>query len=69
MKAKTRAEEVFLILKGEVINKETKRIFSVGAIIGETDLVFKRERVESFEAVNNVYILKYDAVDFINIMN
>jgi hypothetical protein len=51
------------------MNKETKRIFSVGSIIGETDLIFKRDRVESYEAVNNVYVLKYDAGDFIAIMN
>lgn len=42
IKEKTRPEEIFLILKGEVLNCTTDRVFSAGAILGETDIILKR---------------------------
>jgi hypothetical protein len=42
LKMKTRPEEVFLILKGEVLNETTHRVFSMGSIVGETDIIYKR---------------------------
>lgn len=42
IRAKTRAEEIFLIVTGYVQNESTQRIFSKGSIIGETDIIMKR---------------------------
>ena len=42
IKENTKSEELFFILNGEVFNTITNRIFTTGALIGETDIVFKR---------------------------
>mmetsp|Transcript_1093 Transcript_1093/g.1100 ORF Transcript_1093/g.1100 Transcript_1093/m.1100 type:complete len:108 (+) Transcript_1093:663-986(+) len=44
IKEQTKSEEVFLILSGEVLNSFSMRKFTVGSMIGETDLFFKRDR-------------------------
>jgi hypothetical protein len=33
---------------------------SAGSMIGETDIIFKRERADSFIAGTDVYILKFE---------
>eukprot|EP00347_Sterkiella_histriomuscorum_P000844 403374301 len=61
LKKKSKPEEILFILSGEVINEQSNRVFTVGSIIGETDVYFnKRERIESFKAETNVYILMFD---------
>ena len=40
--------EVYLIFKGTVLNETTNRCFSEGGMFGETDLILKRNRVETF---------------------
>lgn len=42
IKKKSRPEEIFFIIKGSILNMDSKRIFSTGALIGETDLIYKR---------------------------
>mmetsp|Transcript_20161 Transcript_20161/g.14875 ORF Transcript_20161/g.14875 Transcript_20161/m.14875 type:complete len:173 (+) Transcript_20161:1886-2404(+) len=58
LKERTKTEEIFLILSGDVLNFNTARKFSNGSIIGETDYVFKRDRKETFFALNTVYTLR-----------
>ncbi|CDW78950.1 UNKNOWN [Stylonychia lemnae] len=60
LKQGTRPEEVFFILKGVVINPGSQRTMSAGSMIGETDYIYKRERVDSFIAGTDVYILKFE---------
>ena len=61
---RSRPDEIFFILKGEVLNNNTKKVFSVGSIIGETDFVLKRqEREEEFISINTVYALKLKRAD------
>ena len=46
LKKGVRPEEVFMILSGEALNITTNRIFSVGSMIGELDIVNKgRDRL------------------------
>jgi len=42
IKEKRRPEEVLFVLHGEVMNMSSKRVFTVGSMIGETDIYFKR---------------------------
>jgi hypothetical protein len=37
-------------------------------MIGETDIYFKRERIENYRALSKVYVLKYDKVVFESIL-
>ena len=55
---------MYFILKGNVLNTVTRRIFSVGSIIGETDIIYKRSRCETYVAMDNVYVLKMDRIIF-----
>lgn len=56
------------MLKGIVQNTTTKRALSMGSLIGETDYVYRRERAESFIALTDVHVLKYDINVFENIL-
>jgi hypothetical protein len=47
-------------LEGEVHNESTDRIFSTGAILGESDIHFKRDRIENYIALTKVYALKFE---------
>ncbi len=42
IKKKSRPEEIFFIISGSVLNQDSRRIFSTGSLIGETDIIFKR---------------------------
>jgi len=42
LKAHTRPEEVFFILKGEVYNEVKQRVFVKGSILGVTDIIRNR---------------------------
>ena len=68
LKEQSKPEEVFFIVKGSVINLLTERVFSVGNIIGESDFVYRRERVESFVTVDDVYAVKFEGWIFQEIM-
>lgn len=60
LKAGSRPEEVLFLLKGQVMNVTSSRILPPGSIFGELDIIFKRERVDSYLASTDVYLLKYD---------
>jgi CRP-like cAMP-binding protein len=60
IKERTKSEEMFFLLSGEALNTVTKRIFTRGALIGETDIIFKRDRTETYIALSTVYLLMYD---------
>lgn len=68
LKQKTKAEEIIFLLSGTIINEQTERVFSVGAMLGETDIYFKRDRIENYRALTKVYLLKYDKVVFESIL-
>mmetsp|Transcript_44415 Transcript_44415/g.43086 ORF Transcript_44415/g.43086 Transcript_44415/m.43086 type:complete len:152 (-) Transcript_44415:1553-2008(-) len=68
LKEKTKSEEIFLILKGEVLNETTQRMFYEGSIIGETDIYYDRDRTENYIALTKVYTVKYDSYVFKSIM-
>ena len=42
------------------MNMSSKRVLPAGSMFGEVDIIFKRERVDSYQAVSDVYLLKYD---------
>ena len=55
-----KSREIFLNIKGEIINMNTNRIFSVGAMIGKDDILFSRERVHTYKATSEVYTLRIE---------
>lgn len=40
----------------------------MGSMIGETDYIYRRERVESYVAITDVFILKFEINDFENML-
>jgi len=42
LKEETKPEEVIFILSGEVINLQTQRIFGIGGMLGETDIIHNK---------------------------
>jgi CRP-like cAMP-binding protein len=65
----TRPQEVFFLLKGYVECQKQGKYFSEGTIFGETDIIFKRERLESYVAKVDCYILKLDRLIFEEILD
>lgn len=56
----SRPNEVCFVMSGVVLNSSTGRTFNVGSMFGEADLIFKRERKDTYIAEIECYILKYD---------
>ena len=56
-------------MNGIVLNKNTGRTFNVGTMFGEGDIIFKRERKDTYLAETECYILKYNRKTFIKIMD
>jgi hypothetical protein len=44
LKKDMKAKEVCFVMSGIILNVQTDRIFSEGAMFGETDIIFKRVR-------------------------
>lgn len=62
IKRGTVAQRMYFIVKGKVLNTALNRVYSDGAVIGETELVFKAKRRDNFVAVDEiVHVLKVDA--------
>jgi|LauGreDrversion4_2_1035121.scaffolds.fasta_scaffold24205_3 CRP-like cAMP-binding protein len=62
LKRGTVAQRVYFIVKGRVLNVQTQRIYSDGALIGETDIIYKKRRTETFVALDDiVHVLRLDA--------
>ncbi len=68
LKAGSRPEEVLFLLKGSVMNVASNRILPPGSIFGEVDIIFKRERLDSYLAISDVYLLKYEIQVFQQIL-
>lgn len=59
LRKNSKPNEVYFILKGHVLNSTSKRVFSTGSLIGETDIFYdKRDRLEEFVSLNKVFTLK-----------
>ncbi len=62
IKLGTVAQRMYFIVKGRVLNASLNRVYSDGAIIGETELIFKAKRRDNFVAADEiVHVLKVDA--------
>ena len=65
LRKNARPDEVFFILKGNVLNSCTERVYSTGCIVGETDIFYgKRDRQEEYVTLNKAFALKMDAHTF-----
>ena len=55
------SDEVFFLLNGGIKHIQTGRILPEGAMFGETDVVMKRRRHESFISREESFALKFEA--------
>ena len=55
-----KAREIFISIKGEVINAHTNRIFPVGTMFGHDDILFGRDRLHSFQATSELFTLRLE---------
>lgn len=55
-----KAREIFLSIKGEMINANTNRVFRVGSMIGQDDILFQREREHTYKAVDELYTIRLE---------
>ena len=69
LKEGLKTKEVLFVMSGNVLNVTTGRVFNEGSMLGETDIVFKRHRKDSFVADTECYILKYDKSIFEKILD
>jgi CRP-like cAMP-binding protein len=65
----TRPQEVFFLLKGCVECEKQGKFYMEGTMFGETDIIFKRELLESYMAKNDCYILKLERNIFEQILD
>jgi CRP-like cAMP-binding protein len=62
LKRGTVSRRVYFIVKGRVLNVQTQRIYSDGSVIGETDIIYKKRRTETFVALDDIVcVLRLDA--------
>lgn len=57
-------QEVFFLLKGCVLCEKQEKFYFEGTVFGETDIIMKRNRSESYIAKSDCYILKLEATVF-----
>lgn len=60
----TRPQEVFFLLKGCVQCEKQGKFYLEGTIFGETDIILKRNRTDSYVAKGDCYILKLERTIF-----
>ena len=65
----TSPQEVFFLLKGcvELVNQQ--KFFLEGTMFGEVDIIMKRNRLDSYKARGDCYILKLNKAFFLHILN
>jgi CRP-like cAMP-binding protein len=68
IKKGVRPEEVLFILKGEALSLNTNRIYGSGCMIGEIDIIMKRDRMQSFISKTDLYVLKFERGTFQQIL-
>ncbi|CDW73868.1 UNKNOWN [Stylonychia lemnae] len=56
----SRPNEVCLIMSGSVLNASNGRILPTGSLFGESDMIFKRDRKDSYIAETEVYVFKFE---------
>jgi len=60
----TYPQEVFFLLKGCVQCERHEKYYLEGTIFGETDIILRRNRSESYVAKSDCYILKLEETIF-----
>lgn len=61
LKKGTVAQRMYFIVKGRVINTTCNRIYSDGSLIGETDIIYRTKRRDSYQALDEiVHALRMD---------
>lgn len=64
-----RPNEVCFVMSGSALNRDTGRAFNVGYMFGEADIVFNRERRDTYIAEVETYLMKFDRKTFMKIMH
>lgn len=64
----TSAQEVFFLLKGCVECLSQRKFFLEGTVFGESDVMLRRPRMDSYKARGDCYILKIDRAIFQQIL-
>lgn len=59
-----KAREIFLNVRGEVVNINTNRNFTYGHIIGQDDIIFQRDRANTYRAGTELYTLRLERDTF-----
>ena len=61
--------DIFFIYQGSVKNINNDKVYNEGSIIGETDIIYKREnRIETFQTIKEWYLLRFDREIFENLL-
>lgn len=55
-----KSREIFLSINGDMLSVNTNRIFRVGHMIGQDDILFQRDRLHTFKAGTELYTLRLD---------
>ena len=63
-----KAREIFLSIKGEIINVNTNRLFKKGQMIGQDDILFQRDRENTYRAGTELYTLRLEKEVFERMM-
>lgn len=64
----SKPNEVCFIVSGQVLNETTGRTLTIGAMFGEGDIIFKRDRKDQYIADTEVYMFKYERKIFEHMM-
>lgn len=59
-----KSRDVFLSTKGEMLCKQTNRIFSAGTMIGQDDILFNTTRQYTLIAHTELFLLRLEREDF-----
>ena len=55
-----KSREIFLNINGEMLSVNTNRIFTVGHMIGQDDILFQRDRLYTYKAKTELYTLRLE---------
>ena len=57
--------DIFFIYRGSIKNINNDKVYNEGSVIGETDIIYKRDnRVETFQTIKEWYLLRLDRPTF-----
>ena len=63
-----KAREIFISIKGDMVNSNTKRVFTAGQMIGQDDILFTRDREHTFVAGSELYTYRLEKDTFEKMM-